>query len=99
MTKRTESRTELLASGSVSDTAINQAGGITSELPVTPVLQRLYQSWLAQVNAAKVRFTYGAVASIPGGLVYGERSFVLFVRVEKRFAAACGSQRLMRGIE
>lgn len=51
------------------------------------------------MNTAKVRFTHGAVASIPGGLVYGERSFVFFVRVEKRFAAACGSQRFMRSIE
>jgi hypothetical protein len=65
----------------------------------TPVLQRFYQSWLAQVNTAKVRFTHGAVASIPGGLVYGERSFVFFVRIEKRCAAACGSQRFMRSIK
>jgi len=42
---------------------------------------------------------HGTVASIPGGLVNSERSFVFFVRVEKRFSAACGSHRLMRGIE
>jgi hypothetical protein len=51
------------------------------------------------MNTAKIRFTHVAVASIPGGLVYGERSFVFLVRVEKRFAAACGSQRFMRSIE
>jgi hypothetical protein len=61
--------------------------------------QRLYEPWLAQVNAAKVRLAHGAVTSVPGGLVNRDRSFVFFVRVEKRFVTACGSQRLMRGIE
>jgi hypothetical protein len=40
-----------------------------------------------------------AIASIPGGLINGERSFILSVRIEKHVAAAHGSQRLMRGVE
>ena len=59
-------------------------------------LKQLYQAWLAQVNAAELRFAHEAVASIPGGLVNRDCSFILFMHVEKRFATACGSQRLMR---
>ena len=51
------------------------------------------------MNAAKIRFAHKAITSIAGGLIDGERSFVVLVREENRGPASVGAQRLMRGIE
>jgi hypothetical protein len=62
-------------------------------------LQRLDQPRLAQMNPAKIRFAHRAVASIPSGLIHGQRSLVLFMRVQERLAATRGSQHVMCRIE
>ena len=61
--------------------------------------QRFQQPRFPQVDPSEVRFAHRAVPSIPRGLIHAQGPFVLFVGVEKRFAAACGSHCLMRSIE
>ena len=81
-----------------------ESPGLNVETTLRPSrLQQLYQRWLAHVHAAKFRFAHGAIASIPGSLVNGERCFVFFgacrgtLRGSQRLAMQRARYRVMRG--